>query len=108
MAGLGELHPRSLARAENEGATTNAVFLGLGVALIGHFEASFAELAAEWLNIAAGLWLIIAPFLLGFTAEPLATANSITVGTILIGLVASASSLDKELGKWWHNRFAGH
>jgi SPW repeat len=99
--------PWLLGYAEHEGATTNAVFLGLGVALIGHFEATFAEFAAEWLNIAAGLWLVIAPFLLGFNVEPLATANSIAVGTLLIALVASASSLDKELGKWWHNRFAG-
>lgn len=102
------LSPWLVGYAENETGTTNAVFLGLAVALIGHFEATFAELAAEWLNVAAGLWLLIAPFLLGFSADAAASANSIAVGTLLIALVVSASELDKELGKWWHNRFAGH
>lgn len=42
----------------------------------------------EWLNLAAGIWLIIAPFLLGFFAtESGAAWNQIVVG-VLVGIDA--------------------
>ena len=42
-----------------------------------------------------------APFTLDF-ASRVATANSIVVGAAIVGLAASALSLDKHLGKLWH------
>jgi SPW repeat len=101
------LSPWLVGYSENEAATANAVFVGLALALGAHFEATFDELGAQWLNIAGGLWLLLAPFVVGFNFHAVATANSIAVGTLVIALAASAMSLDKEIGKWWHNRFAG-
>jgi hypothetical protein len=94
--------------AEHEAATANAVFLGLALALGSHFEATLDENSADWLNMAAGLWLLAAPFVLGFSAVAVAAANSIAVGTLVMALAASALSLDKEIGKWWHKKIAGH
>ncbi len=93
--------------ADNEEATANAAFLGLAVALASHFEATFDHLLAEWLNLGAGLWLVAAPFALGFAPATVAAANSIAVGTFVIALSASALSLDKEIGKLWHKLLAG-
>ena len=59
------------------------------------------DLPAEWLNLAAGLWLVCAPFTLEF-ASRVASVNSIVVGAAIAGLAASALSLDKQLGKLWH------
>jgi len=95
------LSPWLAGYSESEAATGNAVFVGLALALGSHFECAFDECSAEWLNMAAGLWLVIAPFVLGFTS-PVATANCIAVGTLVMALAGSAMSLDKELGKWWH------
>lgn len=93
--------------AEHEAATANAAFVGLALALASHFEATFDHISAEWLNLAMGLWLVAAPFVLGFGAAAVASANSIAVGTLVTVLAGSALSLDKEIGKLWHKLLAG-
>jgi hypothetical protein len=88
--------------AEHEAATANAVALGLVLALASHFECvACDELPAEWLNLAAGIWLVCAPFSLEFVSR-VASANSIAVGAFVAVLAASALSLDKHIGKLWH------
>jgi hypothetical protein len=94
--------------SDNEAATANAAFLGLALALGSHFEVSLDHSSAEWLNLAAGAWLAAAPFVLGFSAAMVPTANAIAVGTCVMALAASALSLDKEIGKWWQKRLADH
>jgi hypothetical protein len=101
------LSPWIVGYTEHESATGNAVFLGLALALGCHFECAFHECGPEWLNLAAGLWLVIAPFVLGFSGVYVATANSIAVGSLVAVLAISALSLDKELGKLWHRLIAG-
>ncbi len=95
--------PWVLDYSHHEAATANAAFMGLALALGTHFEVSFDALSAEWLNVMAGAWLIIAPVMLGFTAaSEAAAANSIAVGALIAVLAASVMSLDKEIGKLWH------
>ncbi|HEX7052419.1 MAG TPA: SPW repeat protein [Burkholderiales bacterium] len=81
--------PWLLDYAWHAGATANAALAGLALALAAHFEAS-CELAVDWLNLGAGLWLLAAPFLLGFDAVALATATSLSVGAAVTALAASA------------------
>jgi hypothetical protein len=81
-------------------ATCNAAFLGVALALAAHFEIGFDEPGAEWLNFAAGLWLLAAPFALDF-ATAVAMANCIIVGCLTCALAASALQLDKEMGRLW-------
>lgn len=83
-------------------ATGNAAFMGIALALGSHFQASVEAYSAEWLKLAAGIWLVAAPFVLDFGAAPMPAANSIAVGTMVMVLAASALSLDKEIEKWWH------
>jgi hypothetical protein len=88
--------------SEHEAATANAVIVGLALALASHFECvACDEAPAEWLNLAAGIWLVCAPFTLDF-ASRVASANSIAVGAFVALLAASALSLDKHIGKLWH------
>jgi hypothetical protein len=84
---------------DNGAATANAAFVGLALALASHFEASFDEVAGEWLNLGAGLWLLAAPFLLGFFAPTAAAANCLAVGACVTGLAASALQLDKGIAR---------
>jgi hypothetical protein len=83
-------------------ATANAVFVGIALALGSHFEAALDARSGEWLNLVAGMWLVAAPFLLGFGAIGMASANTVIVGTLVVTLAASALSLDVQLEKWWH------
>lgn len=100
------ISPWALGYSHWQTATANAAFLGLALALGSHFEVSFDESAAEWFNMAAGLWLMLAPFVLGFGAKAVVTINCVAVGTLAIALASSALALDKEIGKWWRRRVA--
>jgi hypothetical protein len=93
--------PWAAGYAAHESATANAVFVGLALALGAQFEAACDQLQAEWLNVAAGVWLVLAPFLLGFTDLAVASANSLAVGICVAALAASALSLDKEVARAW-------
>jgi hypothetical protein len=91
---------------EHDAATANAILLGLGLALGSHLECVACDKApAEWLNLAAGLWLVYAPFALDFSSN-VAAVNSVAVGAFVSLLAASALSLDKHLGKLWHRRIS--
>jgi SPW repeat len=91
--------------ADQHAATGNAAFMGIALALGSHFEVSLDARSAAWLNLAAGLWLVVAPFFLGFAAATLAGVNCVAVGTLVGVLAVSALSLGKEFEKWWHKRF---
>jgi hypothetical protein len=82
--------------ADHLAATANASFLGLALALGSHFQASRDDLSGAWLHFAAGIWLVAAPFLLGFDALTVATATSISVGGFVALLAGSAVSVDKQ------------
>jgi hypothetical protein len=43
-----------------------------------------------WINVLAGIWLIISPWVLGFQANSAATWSAVITG-IIVGLVALAS-----------------
>ena len=100
--------PWALGYSHLESATANAAFMGLALALGSHFEVSFDEMSAEWFNLAAGLWLAAAPFVLGYGGEPMVALNSIAVGACVAALAVSALSLEKEIEKWWQRRQASH
>lgn len=101
------MSPWLLGYAQDEAATANAAILGLALALGSHFEASLGEVSGEWLNAAAGAWLVSSPFVLGY-GDFTASANCIASGTLVMALAASALSRDKEVGRWLHKRVAGH
>jgi hypothetical protein len=88
--------PWAAGYAEHPAATANACFLGLALALGSHFQASRDEVSGAWLHLAAGLWLVAAPFLLGFEAQTVATATSISVGSFVALLAGSAVSVGKQ------------
>ena len=77
-------------------ATANAALAGLALALAAHFEAS-CEVSIEWLHLGAGLWLLVAPFLLGFDGVPVAAADSVAVGAAVAVLAASSLEIRKLL-----------
>ena len=59
-------------------------------------EGALAHVAVMGLNLAAGVWLLCAPFMLEF-GSPVASVNSIAVGAFVAFLAASALSLDKKV-----------
>lgn len=90
-----------------EAATANAVFAGVALALGAHFEIGLNEASVEWLTLVMGLWLLAAPFVLGFDTVPVATANCVAVGAFVAALSASALEVDKDMERWWQRRSTG-
>ena len=89
--------------AHHDAATANAVGVGLVLALGSHFECvACQELPAEWLNLAVGVWLLCAPFVLEFTQSAVPSVNTLVVGAAVAALAISALSLDKQLLRFWH------
>ena len=89
--------------AEYDTSTAHAIVAGLVLALGSHFECvACDDMPAEWFNLALGVWLLCAPFVLEF-ASNVATANSIVVGAFVAALAGSALSLDKQIVRLWHN-----
>lgn len=87
--------------AGHDAATANAAIVGLALALTAHFGFSCDHLSTEWLNLAGGLWLIAAPFALGFDSY-VASVNAVTVGVFIALLSAGVLQLDREVGRLWH------
>lgn len=94
--------------AAHDAATANAAIAGLALAVVAHFGFSCDHPGCEWFNLAGGLWLVGAPFILGFAGNHVAAVNAITVGVFVTLLSASALELDREVGRLWHRLIAGH
>jgi hypothetical protein len=108
LGGWLAMSPWVLGFAEHERATMNAVAFGVVLIVFSLLELQLPEVWEEWVNMFSGLWLVVAPFALGFTADFDASANTMLVGAVAAMLAAWAMSLDKEIGKWWHDHVTGH
>jgi len=94
--------------AAHDAATANAAVCGLALAVTAHFGGTCEHMSCEWLNLVGGLWLVAAPFVLGFEGHHVAAMNAIAVGACIAFLSAWALEFDRGLGKLWHRFIAGH
>lgn len=80
-------------------AVTNAIVVGLAVlGLAWYRTANPAKgTGASWTNATLGGWLILAPFVLGYSATGAAVANDIIVGLIVLTLGAVSAVAGKKL-----------
>jgi hypothetical protein len=89
--------------SDQQAATANAVGAGLVLALGSYFECvACLDVPAEWFNLALGVWLLCAPFVLDFMHAAVASANTLVVGASVSALAVSALSLDKQIVRFWH------
>ncbi|HZQ71515.1 MAG TPA: SPW repeat protein [Burkholderiales bacterium] len=99
--------PWLLGYSQSEAATANAALLGLFLALGSHFELSFESLSLAWLNTFAGAWLVLSPFVLGFSSVLEAAANAVAVGAAVMVLCGAALSAERGFAKGWQRRAPG-
>lgn len=84
------LAPWALAYGTVEPALWNSVIIGLAVAVLAIVRVGMPLQyeGISWINFVLGIWLILAPFILGFGAIELAMWNSVVVGVIVLALAA--------------------
>ncbi|OGA00907.1 MAG: hypothetical protein A3H35_12725 [Betaproteobacteria bacterium RIFCSPLOWO2_02_FULL_62_17] len=100
--------PWALGFAEQQPAMMNAVIFGLVLAVFSLLVLGGTVSAKEWINMISGLWLVLSPFVLGFTSNFHAAVNTMLIGVLAAVFAAWALSLDKEIGNWWHDHVTGH
>ncbi|CAM3912685.1 SPW repeat protein [Castellaniella denitrificans] len=59
-------------------------FAGLAIVIVAVFAIMSFGSWTSWLEALLGIWMIIAPWLLGFSSLPVVTWNSVIVGIALI------------------------
>lgn len=71
-------------------AQWNHIIVGLAVAAMAGVRASDPDHreGISWVNVALGVWMIAAPFVLNYAAVEQAQINSIIVGAIVLALAA--------------------
>jgi hypothetical protein len=74
---------------------------------VGPIAASFAVIAwwqatrpTRWVNLPLGLWLLTAPWVLGYAATA-PTVNSMAVGALLAALSLVKGTVDARFGGGW-------
>ncbi len=76
--------------AVNDVAAGNSYVFGLGIAIFAAAALYRPQMWEEWVNLLIGIWLILAPFALGFTEQTLVMWNQIIVGVVVGGDAAWA------------------
>lgn len=73
----------------NSATQTNNVWLGFIVGILALIRAIWPKQTvwASWLNILAGIWLIISPFVLGFVM------SSERINDVIIGIIVAAFAI---------------
>jgi hypothetical protein len=82
-------------------ATWNAIIIGEMLVALAVVAAilDYANVyrILDWVNAALGLWLILSPFILGYSTTVVATWNDVIVGVVVLMLALWATFA---LGKW--------
>lgn len=76
--------------ANLENAMWNDIICGAIVAILAAIRVStpLSNPWLSWVNVVIGIWLIIAPFILGYSEFPAPVWNDIILGIIIAGLAA--------------------
>ena len=101
--------PWALGFSDQAAPAMNALIMGSILVLDEMLELFIHELAEEWIDLVAGVWLMISPLALGFTSHTAASWNTVVVGVLTVLFAAWAiSPLDDKLGRWWHQHVIHH
>ena len=87
-----------------QGETTamwNAVVLGILIGAVAIGALAQPKAWEEWANVVLGIWLVISPWVLGFSGMREPMANAVIVGVVRAVLALWTLGTDKDLGGWW-------
>lgn len=95
------ISPYVLGYSGNSAATTNDIILGIiQIILTGYWALTFnlpgqaqVRLAAVWLAVLAGVWLIISPWVLGYNGLDSALWNNLILGILFVIIEGYATSI---------------
>lgn len=62
----------------------------------------------EWTESLLGLWMIISPWILGFSMHMDAMRNAVASGVVILVLALWVLASDKDYSAWWRSDSAAH
>lgn len=95
------ISPWILSYQTETSALWNALIVGALVAALAAYELFEVKAWEEWTSVALGVWLVISPWVLGFSMMTAAMWNAVIVGLAVAVLALWALGTDKTLGGWW-------
>ncbi len=72
--------------ATDGGATRNALFVGIAVAVLSGSTFLIYNAIEEWLDLGLGIWLIVSPWVLSSSGDGALVADFVIVGAVVAGL----------------------
>jgi len=72
------------------GMTLNHWIVGAMVAVAAGLALQSLHVWEEWVNLVLGVWIILSPWMMNFSVDPVVTWNSIVVGSV-VALMAGIS-----------------
>jgi hypothetical protein len=84
-------------------AAWNAYAMGTGIVVFALIAAYMPKAWEEIINMLLGLWLVISPFALGFSADTGVALHTVVVGILATAFAIWAMSNDRNFYKRWHS-----
>ncbi len=85
-------------------AAWNAYVMGAGIVVFALIAAYMPKAWEELINTALGVWLVVSPFVLGFSASEMVALHTVVVGILVAAFAVWAMASDKRLYERWHRR----
>ena len=83
-------------------AAWNAYALGAGIVVFALIAAYMPKAWEEIINMLLGVWLVVSPFALGFSATTEVALHTVVVGILATAFAIWAMSNDQSFYKRWH------
>ncbi|MFC5520057.1 SPW repeat protein [Polaromonas jejuensis] len=97
------LSPWALGYQDTTVAMVNAVVIGLAL-IAAALGAIFVPRAwEEWTEVVLGAWLVIAPWVLGFSTLYRATLSTVVTGLVIVALALWTLMTDEDYRGWLRN-----
>jgi hypothetical protein len=93
--------PWALRYAGEAGPMWNAVIVGTLIGVVALYALFRVFAWEEWANAVFGAWMVISPWVLGFSGSFAAMLNAVIVGVVVFALAIWALGTDKDIGGWW-------
>src|SRR4051812_29079376 len=83
-------------------AAFNAYVLGTGIFVFAAFASYVPKAWEEMVNTLLGIWLVLAPFVLGFTAMTAVAMHTVVIGVLVTAFAVWAMFSDPQFYERWH------
>ena len=80
------ISPWILGFTDSDGATRNALIVGIAIAVLSGSTFLIYNVIEEWIDVILGIWLIVSPWVLSSSGNGSVVANFVIVGALVAGL----------------------